>query len=1492
MGKIDKSNVENIMALTPVQEGMLFHYLKIPKSQEYFEQLILDITGDIGFNVFEATWQFIVESNEMLRTLFRWEKLERPIQIVLKNKKPDITFYDISNVNNGTNEKMIEDIKHRDRDRGFDLTEVPFRVTLCKIKEGNYMMIITNHHIILDGWSTGIILREFFLAYNTLTTGKKIFKSTKKSFKEYIKHIQNQNKVEEKSYWKEYLRDYEPKSYTIKHNIKDAGSIEHYNFEICKDFSNEIKIFAKEHKVTLSDLFYTVWGILLGRYSNCDDVVFGTTVSGRDVKIKGIEDIVGLFINTVPLRVKTNEKDNFLELLKRTNKQVQERREYENTSLLDIREYSGIDNRIKIFDSIIVVENYPLDEKVLSENNGLKVNSYSIQEETNYGLVLGIEVRNKISMNLTCKQYLLDSQSIESYIKHFYVILKAIINNPFKLVKEIDIVSEDEKEKLIYGFNDTDTIYPNSKMLHELFEEQVERTPDNIALVFENKSLTYRELNDKANSLARILRKKGAKPDLMIGIMIERSLEMIIGIIGILKSGGAYIPIDPDYPRDRIEYMLEDSRADILLTRAGLSERLKYSGKVINIEETSLYLEDKENIEKINKSSDLAYIIYTSGSTGKPKGVLIEHKSIVNTLSWRTKYYGFSEADVVLQIPSFSFDSSVEDIFTPLISGGRLVLIPQHERLDLEYLRKTIKDNKVTHFLIVPSLYKSFLEEIHEDLRKMKTITVAGESFTSTLVEEHFKKLSNVRLFNEYGPTENSVCSTVYEFDKDNSDIVIGQAIDNSKCYILNKHNGIQPMGIPGELCVSGVGLARGYLNRQKLTEEKFTENPFIKYKKMYRTGDIARWLPNGNIEFLGRADHQVKIRGYRIELTEIENVLLKHEKIKDSTVWIWEKEDKDKYLCGYIVRDKEFTHKEIREYLAKELPEYMIPTYFMDMDSLPLTPNGKIDRKALPKPHNGVDGQKEYVYPSNSTEDKLVRIWQEVLCVNRKIGITDNFYELGGNSIKAIQIIGRINRAFDVSIKLKDFLKNPNIRQLALEISKAKKVRLIEIEKIGESEFYELSYNQRKLWIISQIERENTAYNMTGKIVLEHEVNRDYVEKALSEIVLRHESLRTGFKIVNNTPVQFIEKESNKNLIEIDFSSYDERTREIKRVEILEKEKKFVFDISKSHLFRVTLVKLDANKYDLIFNMHHIISDGWSIDILKKEFFYYYDGYRNNQKLKLPPVEIQYKDFAAWQNKMINDSGEKEKSHKYWKKILEKELPRISLPYDFSGEDNSKESSGYVVYVRKDTKEKLLALSSDNNLTLFALMFTAFNILLSKLTGQKEIVCGVPSSGRNHISLHKTVGFFINSIILRNEVGPKESFLDLVNKVNINTLEAFEHQDYPLELVLEELKMRYPDISVFFNMLNFSSSENMKIIESFDDYHIEKVQNAKFDIVIYLMEYENGIEITCSYKKGLFKSSTVQYIMNEYIKLIEFFVNNPSSSLHELKKKGKRRII
>jgi amino acid adenylation domain-containing protein len=1489
---MEKSNVDTILALTPVQEGMLFHYLKTPGGQEYCEQLNLNISGKINIQLFEEAWNHVVETNEMLRTLYRWEKIEKPVQIVLKTHRPQITYFDVSTTSEDIRDKELEQIRLRDQQKGFDLSKVPFRLTLCRINEEHHMLIISNHHIILDGWSTGIVLKEFFVAYNLLAKGKELIKAVKTPFKAFIKYIQDSDKTQEKKFWETYFKDYEVKTHSESHSKVELARVEHCSLELDGELSQKMKEFARDNRITLSELFYSAWGVLLSRYNDCEDVVFGTTVSGRNVPINGIEDIVGLFINTVPLRIKLNGSTNTKELVRKLNKEVQERRDFEKTSLLDIRSYSGIDSREILFDSIVVVENYPLDIKIMSENNDLKVNAYSITEETNFGMVIGIEVRDSITMTLTCKASVLEYVTIERCLEHFSVILSEMINDPLKAINDISIVSATEKEKLVDCFNATDGTYPEIRLIHKLFEEQVKRTPDNVALVFEDKKLTYRELNEKANSLACVLRKSGVTSEIKVGVMVERSLEMIIGIMGVLKSSGAYVPIDPSYPQDRIEYMLEDSKAQVLLTHSSMSMALAYAGQVINLDDPSLYVVEKENIDGVSQSSDLAYVIYTSGSTGKPKGVLIEHQSITNTLNWRIKHYGFGIEDAVLQMPSFSFDSSVEDIFSPLLSGGRLVLIRQSERLNLDYLRNAIAANNVTHFLIVPSLYKSLLEEIQEELRGMKTITVAGESFTSDLVENHFMKLEKVRLFNEYGPTENSVCSTVFEFDKENSQIVIGKPINNTKCYVLNKYNALQPIGIAGELCVAGIGLARGYLDRPELTSDKFVHNPFEKGERMYRTGDVARWLPNGTIEFLGRVDHQVKIRGYRIETKEIENVLIKHNKIKDAVVWPWEKENKDKYLCAYIVENEEISSDEIRVYLSAGLPEYMIPSYFVMVESIPLTPNGKVDHKALSAPHHNTRLQVEYLPPSNEIEYTLVNVWKEVLSVDRYIGANENFYELGGNSIKAMQIIARINKSFDVSVKLKDFLTLPTIRDLGLEITKASKSTALKIEKVEEREFYELSYNQRKLWTISQIEKENTAYNMTGKLTLDHNVNRTHVEQALNNIVSRHESLRTGFKIIGNTPVQFVQKEHTSKLIAFDLSSYDQGIKQVKREELLEKEKQYVFNIQQGYLFKMILVKLDETTFDLIFNMHHIISDGWSIDILKEEFFHYYDACRYNKRPLLPPIEFQYKDFATWQNRMIKDDLVKEKSHKYWKEQLGSEFTRLNLPYDFSGDDQVHNSSAFVTYVGEETKRKLLLLSVENSMTVFALMFSAFNIFLSKLTGQKDIVCGVPSSGRNHIALHKTVGFFINSIILRTEVNQQMSLLELAKQINTNTLEAIEHQDYPLELVLEEQKMRYPDIQVFFNMLNFSTSNAMERILSFDERHVQKVQNAKFDMVLYLTEYSNGIEISCNYKSSRFNSTTIQYLMNEYLKVIELFANNPESTLYEQKNKNKRRIL
>lgn len=1491
MKKIDKGNIENILALSPMQEGMLFHYLKEPESELYFEQLSLRIKGDIDLRLFKEAWHFIVQTNEMLRTVFRWEKLKKPVQIVLKNIKIKIDYYDISNENNEIKEKLIEEIKIKDRKEKFNLINVPFRIILYKIHNQMYEMIISNHHILYDGWSTGIILKEFLTAYVELSNNRELIIPQKNSYKEYVKYLQKQDKDREKLYWKEYLKGYDTKAIFSKKRKK--GTVDHYSFKFSEVFKKKLNSFTQKHKITLATLLYSAWGILLQKYSNSTDVVFGTTVSGRNIEIHRIESMVGLFINTVPLRVRANKEGNVLELIYKINKELQERRDYETTSLVDLKSYCRIDNKENLFNTAVVIENYPIDNILFAKNKLLDIKSYSIYEQTNFDLVMAVEEADIMKIIFSYKNNIFSEEMINKISRHFREIISKLLTKPHTLVEKIDMLTKKEKREIIYDFNDTKEKYPNDKTIQELFEEQVEKTPNNIALIFEEKQLTYKEVNKRSNSLARVLRKKGVKPDTKVGIMVKRSIEMIVGIIAVLKAGGAYLSIDYTYPKNRIEYLLEDSDANILLTHDELIRKIDFKGEILDLKNEKMYEEENTNLEKVNRPTDLAYIIYTSGSTGKPKGVMIEHKGVVNYVCWANKNYLKENNEIFPLFSSISFDLTVTSIFTPLISGNTVSIYKDNK--DEFVLYKVLKDNRATIVKLTPA-HLILIKDLSNEESSIKRLIVGGENLPSQLAKEVIESFGGkVEIFNEYGPTEATVGCMIHKYNPqvDNRNSVpIGKPADNMQIYILDKSLNPVANSIVGELYISGVGLSRGYLNKLELTKEKFVQHPFIEGERIYKTGDLARWNSDGSIEFLGRKDNQVKIRGYRIELNEIENILLKHKDIKEAAVITKENKNDYKYICAYIVARRECSCLKLTEYLNNYIPEYMLPSYFIKLEKMPLTPNGKIDRKGLPQPDGSIQRSEEYESPRDETEEILLRIWQEVLTNNKTIGRNDNFFEIGGHSIKAMQIIGQINKTFDIGMEINELFKNPTIKKLSKHILRAQKGQFKEIEKALEKEYYELSYNQRKLWTIYQIEPENTAYNMTGKIILRHSVNKEALKKALEKIISRHESLRTGFKVLNNKPVQFIEADTDINLIEIDLSLYNEKTKEYERELVFEEEKGFIFDISKSHLFRTTLVKLDEECYELLFNMHHIVSDGWSIEILKREFLNLYEGYRNGLKPDLPPINIQYKDFALWHNKLINDDLMKAQAHEYWKNIFKEGIKEISLPYKHSTNIEDNISSGYVCMLNNEAKDKIKELSVNNNITLFAAMFSTFNLLISKFSGQREISCGIPSAGRTHISTHNTVGFFVNSMILKSNIDYNESFSHLTNKINIRLLDVFKYQYYPLELVFQELKMRYPDIPIFFNMLNLPVGNTEEELDSFKGYHIEKVQNAKFNMVIYLTEYKNGIEIVCNYKKSLLRASTIEFMMKEYIRMIEYFAFNPDKCFDDYNKFGKKRIV
>jgi len=1488
MNKSARKNIEEIIALTTLQEGMLFHYLQEPDSDVYFEQLSLGLTGDINIEIFEQAWNVVIRTNEMLRTMFRWENLENPIQLVLKEHVLKPVYYDVSAEHGHKREESLKEIIARERDKKFDLRHVPFRVTLCKKEKNKYELILSNHHILYDGWSTGIILKEFFRAYHALSNEKEMVLPGKTKFREFIKWVQSREADKQEEFWQDYLKGFDtPGELPIKTKNKGAASTGNYSITFTGEVKKELERLAETYKVTMAALLYSAWGLLLQKYNRGDDVIFGTTVSGRSAKVPGIENMVGLFINTIPLRVQTGPHESIGDILRRVNTALQKREAYDHTPLVKIKEYSELGNEEHFFDHIVVIENYPLDNSLVPGNSRLSLESFSMAEKTHYDLTVGITVFENIKVTFAYNQEKFTEDSMVRLAHHFRAMLETISHDPETQIPAIEIISPREKEQLLYEFNDTAAEFPKNKTIQRLFAEQVERTPDNTAAAgpqpVKNRTnrtymtyISYRELSNRAHGLAGALQQKGIGPDTIAAIMAARSVEMIIGILGILKAGGAYLPIDPDYPQSRIDYILKDSGAEILLKDA-------------DIHPSTLPLFYPSS------SSNLAYIIYTSGSTGRPKGVMIEHGALINLCYWHNRYFQVTHRDRAVQYANIGFDASVWEIFPYLIAGACLHIIADEKKADLRLLSQYYEKHHITIGFLPTQMCQEFMKHENPNYSLRKLLT-GGDKLRAFHQREY-------DLYNNYGPTENAVVTTSYLVKGDTYNIPIGKPIANHQVYILDNYNSqLQPIGVPGELCISGAGLARGYLNRPGLTAERFLFNrsyrSYRSYipKKLYKTGDLAGWLPDGNIEFLGRIDQQVKVRGFRIELGEIENQLLTHKHIKEAVVIPGTDEEGNNYLCAYYVPapgvspDILLKVQDLRDYLSGRLPGFMIPSYFVSLEQIPLTPSGKVDRKALPEPNLGI--QQTYVPPGNALEMKLVDIWAEVLGRGGGIGIDDHFFQLGGHSLKATRMVNKVNKTFSVNIRLKEFVESPTIRKLASMIEQAKNETRNEITPVPEMEYYPLSYAQRRLWIICQFEEDSRAYNIVGAVTISGDFKAEVFQQAVQALIHRHESLRTVFINVKGEPKQKIIKDLPYTLEPIDLRGFNEIEKEKNTREIFRVDANQVFNLEKGPLFLFKLLRLEDKKYFLIFNCHHLVNDGWSIGIINNELFTLYNSFLNNQTNSLPPLELQYKDYTLWHNHLI-ESREMDAYAPYWFEKFKDKPNGIELPLDHPRKPLQTFNGGRVYFtVNRRQLETLHRLNREENVTLFMTMLALVAVFLHHYTAQEDIIVASPMAGRQKAELQSMIGFLVNTLVYRMQINPDLTFNQFLQLVKKETLESYENQDYPFDLLVEKLESDR-DLSrspVFNVMLAFNNTDtrdyDMGMSGVTVDYHfyLEEYTPSVFDLVFIMEERFNEIFSEIMYNRDLFKPETAERMAANFRELVKNVLDNPHEPLHSIK--------
>jgi len=1235
--KESDKKMQKIYSLTPLQEGILFHHLEDSQSTGYVVQSILKVTGQLNEYAIRKSLDYIERRHAALRTSIIYEGLSKPRQVVFVKKQIELSFLDLSEFETSEQEKLFESAVHKDINRGYNLTtDSLMRVTCVKYDEQNHKIIFNFHHIIIDGWCTSLVFGDLFKYYNWLIEGRSeqdILEQIEREerlggkYSDYIQWLEKQDQEEGLAYWEELLESYDQiaKIDSMEALPQTQEQMCRLSISLGKEKSQKLIDLAKENQVTINTVAEAAWGVVLQKYNNSNDVVFGKVVSGRNADIEGIEQIVGLLVNTIPVRVKSNDeiraKDLWYELQKVANEGIS----YHYCSLAEIQGKTRLGS--DLIQTLFVFENYYIDEKSL--NAGMKrlsIQMVSGREQTNYDITISMHYNEEgLHADVIYAPNKYGEGEMKKLLEKINQVLIKFGENDKTKIRDIELINEKEQKIVLNEFNDTYTEYPRDKTVVQLFEEQVQKTPDKTAVIYDGAKITYRELNEKSNQVAHILREKGVTRDTFVAILAERNIETIIGIYGIIKAGGAYVPVDPKYPKERLNYILKDSAPKAVLT---YKTRIETDIEVIDLSDEELYKNNSvDSPVQLNKPEDLIYVIYTSGTTGKPKGVMIEHRNVLRLVK-NTNYVELNQDTKILQTGSIAFDASTFELFGSLLNGGELSLIKSEDLTDGQKLKEILDKNGINTIFITTALFNQMIDLNNSIFDKITNILVGGERAS----EDHIKRLLDRRTANfihVYGPTESTTFTSSCEIKCiRNNKIPIGKPISNTKIYILDGIN-LCGIGITGEICIAGEGLARGYLNEQELTKEKFIDNPFGE-GKLYRSGDFGRWLEDGNIEFLGRIDEQVKIRGFRIELGEIESEIKNHPGVKEAAVIVKQDKTGDKGIYAYIVAEQDVEIDSLRDGLAQALPEYMIPSHMMKIDALPLTINGKWDKRALPEIE--MKTRNEYIAPRNHQEEIVSQAFKEVLDVE-KVGVKDNFFALGGNSIKSIKLVYQL-RELQYEIQVKDIINGETVEKISKLMRKVgQNKELIEVAAVysdyisedhceNKMEQLDKEFFKREMDKYLEYTKSNIVYSyspthlqkvflvanstncMDQKIVVTGICSRNDIIGAVKEIIINSsDSLRTSYDKKNEQLVIY-EHDANDNLYipYFDLTQFDDGYIKEMHQFILEGLPVEYEEGRKNQTSLVVVTKEAEDKHVVYIVVSHAVWDGMSTKIFADE--------------------------------------------------------------------------------------------------------------------------------------------------------------------------------------------------------------------------------------------------------------------------------------------------
>ena len=1530
--------IEDLYHLSMMQEGLYFQSLYDKGSTAYFNQLAYRLKGNLDPVLVQKSLGLLSGRHQVLRTIFNNEISDRPLQLILKDQKIGFYYEDLTQI--ADQEGTIKKYKEQDLHSGFDLNKGPLiRMAMLQLSEDTFEFIWSFHHIIMDGWCLNILITEFLAFYKGFLEEKTPTLWPVNPFSDYIQWIEKQDIDSSKQYWADYLSGYTsgtviPKMKAI--NIPEVKEEQNIKINLGAK-ALLLREMASANNATINSLIQAVWSVLLMKYNQNNDILFGTVVAGRPPEIQGIESMIGLFINTIPIRAQGKASMSFKELMLLLQQNSLDSEPHHYCPLSEIK--MTAETNQELFDHLVVFENFPIAEQVegIVEEAGKADDSLQLEildvdtiGSTHYDFTFVIELGQEMTLKFTYSDAYTTS-FVQSLAQHVESIIDQIITNVEVALEDIHLLSENENQLVINQFNNTDIPFSKDKTVVQLFEEQVAKTPDALAIQDHDFTLTYADLNEKANQLANHLKSTYAvKANDFIAVASERSQLWVVSILAVLKAGAAYVPVDPSYPEERINFILEDTHPKVALTSAA-NKHIISNGIDVLVPEDFLNSEGinkaNENLTGHTKVSDSAYVIYTSGTTGKPKGVVVSHQNIVR-LAENPDYVQLNQDTRLLPTGSPSFDASTFEVWGTLLNGGKLYLFGQQELLNLEFFKEAVLQNNINTLWLTASWFNQIVDEDLSFFAGLAHVVIGGEKLSPYHVNKLKATYQNLKLVNGYGPTENTTFSLCYEIaEVFTESIPIGKPIGNSKAYILDTQLNPLPVGIAGDLYLGGAGVAKEYLNDEALTKSKFIQSPFIKGDRLYKTGDLAKWLPDGNVEFIGRADSQLKLRGFRIEPQEIANTLKLHPGVEDAFVQLLFEGTKSQALQAIVVPDRntaasvkhnltleqestnttipanapdteevwntaESLITAIKSFSESQLPPYMIPASFEMIAKFPLTKNGKINAVELKKYGESISGQEhknqEYKAPTNEIETLLVQIWQDVIG-KEQIGILDHFIEVGGHSLKATQVVSRIAREIGVTIEIRTLYEYPTIEKLAEEISKFETNEYKPIEKVPEQPYYKLSHAQRRLWILDQFEESKVAYNVPGAYTLEGQLNIDALERAFTALINRHESLRTVFLLTEDgQPMQKINtvEESNFVLEHLDLSESEGRYQQIQQM--AQEEAYKPFDLEKGPLLRAKVVQLEAEAHALLFNMHHIISDGWSMGVLIKEMYVLYQAYNNGEEVLLPELPIQYKDYTYWQDEQISGEGQKEHQD-YWWGTFEEEIPLLEFPTDFQRPKNKTYNGRVHTHLlNADLGNELSELARKKEASLFMVLEAMLKVLLYKYTGQQDITLGTSVAGRGHLDLEHQIGFYINTLALRSRFNDQEDFFTLLKTIKNNTLQAYKYQAYPFDKLVEDLDLnrdlsRSPIFDVMIvlqNLDNEQGSTNQAQSELTLGGMGTKAMISQFDMTVIFKETPQGLLMSVEYNTDLYKTARIERFAKHFEQLATTVIEQPTAPL------------